>query len=112
MDRTTTNGTWQRWGARGLALLALAAAVIALVVVIGGSVGSGGGGDGERRGERRERERREQAQPQGETYVVQPGDSLSGIADQANVQEEELLRLNPDVDPQALQPGQTLRLRR
>jgi hypothetical protein len=111
MDRTTTNGTWQRWGARWLALLALAAAVIALVVVIGGSLDSGGD-DGERRGERQERERREQAQPQGETYVVQPGDSLSGIADQANVPEEELLRLNPDVDPQALQPGETLRLRR
>lgn len=108
MDGTTTKGMWRRWGARLLALLGLAAVVVALLVVIGGSLGSSDGGD---KKADRGREQREQPEPRGDTYVVQPGDNLSTIAQGANISEERLLELNPDVDPQTLQPGQTLKLR-
>jgi LysM repeat protein len=43
-------------------------------------------------------------------YVVKAGDSLSLIAEKTDVSLEELQRLNPDLDPQALQTGQRLKL--
>lgn len=108
MDGTTTRGTWRRWGARLLSLLALAAVLVALALVIGGSLGPGGTS----KGDAKPGERREQAQTRGAaSYVVQPGDNLSAIAASAGLSEERLQELNPDVDPQALQSGETLRLR-
>lgn len=44
-------------------------------------------------------------------YTVEPGDTPSGIAEKTGVPLEELLDLNPEVDPQTLTPGQKLRLR-
>jgi len=43
-------------------------------------------------------------------YVIQSGDTLGGIASQYDTTVEQLLTLNPDVDPSALQPGQRLRV--
>jgi LysM repeat protein len=43
-------------------------------------------------------------------YVVKAGDTLTVIADESGVSLETIQRLNPDVDPQALQTGQRLRL--
>jgi LysM repeat protein len=45
-------------------------------------------------------------------YVVKPGDTLSVIADKADVSLEEIQRLNPQIDPNALQTGQRLKLSR
>jgi hypothetical protein len=45
-------------------------------------------------------------------YAVRAGDSLSSIAAQAGVSLSALESLNPRVDPNALQAGQRLRLRR
>lgn len=56
--------------------------------------------------------------PQGEApkakfYVVRGGDSLAGIAAKTGMSVSELQALNPKVtDPNALQPGQRLLLRR
>ncbi len=108
MDGTTSTGTWQQWSTRLLALLGLAAVVVAILVVVGGSIDSSRD-DGKKRGDRGGKQ--EQQQSGEDTYVVQPGDNLSTIADSANLSEERLLELNPDVDPQTLQPGQTLKLR-
>lgn len=44
-------------------------------------------------------------------YFVQPEDSLSTIAEKEGIDLEELEQLNPDLDPQALAPGQRVRLR-
>lgn len=44
-------------------------------------------------------------------YTVKPGDTPSGIAEKVGIPLEELLDLNPEVDPQTLSPGQKLRLR-
>ncbi len=44
-------------------------------------------------------------------YVVKPGDSLSEIAASTGVSIATIERLNPNVNPNALQPSQRLRLR-
>jgi hypothetical protein len=63
------------------------------------SPGNGEENDGgsERRGRRR--------------YTVRPGDTPSSIAEKTGVPLEDILRLNPDLDPQTLSPGQRIKLR-
>jgi LysM repeat protein len=101
--------------ARFLAPLALVAFVIALFMVVtssqappGGSgapnqssgaqpTASPGGTATKRKGRRR--------------YTVKNGDTPSSIAEKTGVPLEEILRLNPDLDPQTLSPGQRIKLR-
>lgn len=52
----------------------------------------------------------EVAEGTGETYTVQPGDSLSTIAAQTGVDVQTLLELNEGVNPQRLQAGDELKL--
>ena len=97
-----------RWVTRVLAVLAVAAAAIALLVVITGSLDSAGE-DGKQAGKGPDRT---QTQEQtAETYVIQPGDTLAGIAADVGVPVEQLEDLNPEIDPQALPSGGTLKLR-
>lgn len=85
----------------------MAVAVIVLLIVLSGG-GQGGGSGGTPSGE----PTRTQARQSGpKVYVVKQGDTLSAIAMDAGVTVETLQQLNPDVDVQALQPGQRLRLR-
>lgn len=52
------------------------------------------------------------ARPRGpKAYTVHAGDTLSGIAVSTGVLVSRIKQLNPDLDAQALQPGQRLRLR-
>jgi len=44
------------------------------------------------------------------TYTVAAGDTPSGIAEKNNVSLETLYKLNPNLDPQTLSPGQRIRL--
>lgn len=44
-------------------------------------------------------------------YTVKPGDTPSGIAEKTGVSVAKLLELNPDLNPQALSPGEALKLR-
>ena len=44
-------------------------------------------------------------------YTVKPGDTPSSIAEKTGVPLDEILRLNPDLDPQTLSPGQRIKLR-
>lgn len=48
--------------------------------------------------------------PGGQYYVIQSGDTLGSIALKYDTTVEELVRLNPDVDPTALHVGQRLRV--
>ena len=43
-------------------------------------------------------------------YIVESGDTLGAIAAKYDTTVDELLTLNPDVDPSALQPGQRIRV--
>jgi LysM repeat protein len=45
------------------------------------------------------------------TYRVRSGDTMGSIAERYDLSVDELLQLNPDVDPQTLRAGQRLRLR-
>jgi LysM repeat protein len=49
--------------------------------------------------------------PRGKTYTVKTGDTLGSIAEKTGVAVEQLLELNPDLDPQALVAGQKIKLR-
>jgi LysM repeat protein len=103
---------------RILAVVALAGAFVAVVVVISSQTGSdapvkapaaskndaaGNAGDGNRDKQGKSTTAR--------TYEVQEGDSLSAIAVETGVPVETIEELNPDVDPQAIIPGQKLKLR-
>lgn len=46
-----------------------------------------------------------------EFYEIQPGDTLAVIADEHDTTVEQLLVLNPDVDPVALTVGQRIRVK-
>jgi hypothetical protein len=45
-------------------------------------------------------------------YRVKAGDTPSAIAEKTDTSLEDILRLNPDLDPQTLSPGMRIRLRR
>ena len=47
---------------------------------------------------------------EGRYYVIQSGDTLGSIALKYDTTVEELVRLNPDVDPTALHVGQRIRV--
>jgi LysM repeat protein len=44
-------------------------------------------------------------------YTVRRGDTPSSIAEKTGVPLDEILRLNPDLDPQTLSPGERIKLR-
>ena len=45
------------------------------------------------------------------TYTVKSNDSLGTIAEKTGVEVERLQELNPQLDPQAINPGQKIKLR-
>jgi len=83
-------------------------ALVALLIILSGG-GSGSGGNDLPATSEPTRTEARQSGPK--VYVVKQGDTLSAIAMDAGVSVETLQQLNPDVDVQALQPGQRLRLR-
>ena len=102
--------------ARFLAPLALVAFALALFVVVSSTTNDDGGATGARGtaepagatptpaakgGKRRRR-----------TYTIKSGDTPSGIAEKTGVPLEQILELNPRLDPQALSPGTKIKLRR
>lgn len=104
--------------ARFLAPLALVAFCIALFMVVNSSstdteteapnratesqpAGTANGRENEKARERKGPRR----------YTVKPGDTPSSIAEKTGVPLEDILRLNPDLDPQTLSPGQRIKLR-
>jgi LysM repeat protein len=98
--------------ARILALLALVGAGVAVVVVVNSETGddepavqrkTGGNSQNQSGGQKQ--------QPTKKVYVVQEGDTLTVIARENGVAVAKIENLNPDVDPQALIPGQKLKLR-
>jgi LysM repeat protein len=106
--------------ARYLAPLALVAVSVALFMVVTTNLSSD---DAETDAPNQATEARPDGGPNGGAeeesdrlgprfYRVKAGDTPSSIADKTETPLEEILRLNPDLDPQTLSPGQRLRLRR
>ena len=50
------------------------------------------------------------APPDAQYYVIEAGDTLGGIAASYDTTVDQLLTLNPDLDPNALQPGTRIRV--
>jgi LysM repeat protein len=95
--------------ARMLAVIGVVLLAAVLLFVIATSLGDSdsdhggrGKGGGNAKAEKSE----------GKFYTVEPGDSLTSIADKTQVSVGKLTQLNPDLDPQALISGQRLKLRR
>lgn len=100
-----------RKSARVFAPLALVAALIAVVVVVQASRPDAA--DTSATPTATQRTNTQQTRPARKpprTYVVKSGDTLTAVAERTGVALAEIQRLNPDVDPNALQTGQRLKL--
>jgi LysM repeat protein len=97
--------------ARLVAPLALVAAVIGVIVVVQASTSSTTSQpDQPVATQRTSTQRRAPARARPRFYIVKPGDTLTAVAESTGVTLETIQELNPDVDPQALQAGQRLKL--
>lgn len=96
--------------ARVLAAVALIAAVLVLVVVVSSAMNGGGSNEKHHKKQQAQKETTPH-RTKAKTYTVQTGDTLTAIAHKTGVPVSEILALNPEVDPQILIAGQTLKLR-
>ena len=97
--------------ARIAAVTALAIATIVVVVAIGAALGGGDSGSGKHGQAAKSGHKANQKQHAPATYEVQSGDTLISIAHHTGVPVREIEELNPQVDPQILIAGETLKLR-
>ena len=94
--------------ARIFAAVALVGAVLIVIVLIAGSLGGSGEESGSSRNHPAKKGR---PKTQAKTYVVKSGDTLVSIARRTGIPLATILALNPEVDPQILIAGETLKLR-
>jgi LysM repeat protein len=101
--------------ARYLAPLALAAVFVALIFIVGssGDDNSASSTPAASRQGTTQAKRKATAKPKAapKSYTVQSGDTLAQIALRTGISSDRLLILNPDLDPNALQVGQKIKLR-
>jgi LysM repeat protein len=108
--------------ARFLAPLALVAFAVALVLVIGGSTSPDSEVERqptsvENRTEtsngssERKPARKRSSKKSSKTYTIKAGDTPSGIASANGMTTDELLELNPDLDPNALTVGDEIKIK-
>ncbi len=97
------------FAARLVAVLALAGAVVALIIVVPSALN--GGSDSTKHDKQGTTHQHERHRTKAATYVVKSGDTLTAIAHQTGVPVAQILALNPEVDPQILIAGETLKLR-
>ncbi len=91
------------------AALALVAAVLVCVVV--GAAALNGSSSSDRQGGQQHAKKQKKPRTKAKTYTVESGDTLTAIAHKTGVPVAEILALNPEVDPQILIAGETLKLR-
>lgn len=94
---------------RLFAAVALIGAVVLVVVVVSSSLGgSDSDGDGKQGSGQAKTHR---PKTKAATYVVKSGDTLVSIAHRTGIPVASIIALNPEVDPQILIAGETLKLR-
>ena len=100
------------WIARILALAALAGAIVAIVIVAKNT--DLHSSDGKNKGQQTKTHTEQQKKPRtkAKKYTVQSGDTLTSIAHKTGIPVAELQALNPEVDPQILIAGETLKLQK
>jgi LysM repeat protein len=92
----------------------LVVALVVLVAIIGGALGGDGSNDSGGQGHnskaaRHARQQKRESIPA--TYEVKSGDTLISIAHRNGVTVARIEALNPEVDPQILIAGETLKLK-
>jgi LysM repeat protein len=100
------------WIARILAIAALAGAIVAIVVVAKNTdLHSNSDSKG---GQKTQTHKEQQKKPRtkAKKYTVQSGDTLTSISHKTGIPVAELQALNPEVDPQILIAGETLKLQK
>ena len=97
---------FDRSPARVLAPIALCVFFIAAIVVIADS------GDSPTKSRSGQTATTDGGKKQKHFYRVKSGETLTTIAEKTDVDIETLEALNPDIDPQSLQEGQLIRLRK
>jgi LysM repeat protein len=95
--------------ARIFAAVALAGAVVVVIVAISSSLGDSDSSNKGRHGN--QGPQKVQRKTKAATYVVKSGDTLVSIAHRTGIPVAHILALNPEVDPQILIAGETLKLR-
>lgn len=98
--------------ARGAALVALVLAFMLVIYTVSTSGDGDGNGNGDTAAEAQQKihPRFQRAINKG-FYIVRPGDTLTAIADGTGIDVDDIMDLNPQVDPQALISGQRIKLR-
>lgn len=96
--------------ARIFAAIALVAAALVVVVVIASGLNSSSS-NGHHKSRHHAHKEAAHHRTQAKTYTVQTGDTLTAIAHKTGVPVAEIMALNPEIDPQILIAGQTLKLK-
>ncbi len=96
--------------ARIFAAVALVVAVLVIAIAVASAL-NGSSSDGHHKSGHHAQKEATQPRTKAKTYTVQPGDTLTAIAHKTGVSVAELQVLNPEVDPQILIAGQTLKLK-
>lgn len=97
---------------RVFAVMALIAAFVLVVAVVATSNGgSGGGGSGNSQTKSKGPSKRARAALSRGAWIVHTGDTLGGISQETGIAIDTIIRLNPNLDPQALLEGQRIALR-
>lgn len=95
--------------ARIFAVVALVGAVVIVIVAISSSLDGSNSSTKSRHGNNQTSHKRQKTKAA--TYVVKSGDTLVSIAHRTGVPVAHIIALNPEVDPQILIAGETLKLR-
>lgn len=96
--------------ARILAALALVGAIVALLIIVPAAL-EDNSDDSKKSADHPAKQEPKRQRTKAKTYVVQTGDTLIGIAHKTGIPIAEIRALNPEVDPQILIAGETLKLR-
>lgn len=100
------------WIARILALAALAGAVVAIIVVASNTHLHSDSHNKSGHKNQPHKEQQKKPRTKAKTYTVKSGDTLTSIAHEVGIPVAELQALNPEVDPQILIAGETLKLQK
>ena len=102
----------RNWIARFLALAALAGAIVAIIVVVSNTHLHSSSDN--KAGQKNQPHKEQQKKPRtkAKKYVVKSGDTLTSIAHKTGLTVAEIQALNPEVDPQILIAGETLKLQK
>jgi LysM repeat protein len=92
------------------AALALVVAVLVVVVIVSSAM-NGSDSNGKHHHKQQAQKESKHHRTKAKTYTVQTGDTLTAISHETGVPVAEILALNPEVDPQILIAGETLKLK-